>query len=552
VAPRINAFNYGLIEEELVSQAVHHGPKKLSVAFCYPNNYSLGMSNLGFQMLYSRGLAHKAIFADRFFADAKIASRYLSVSKKMDLRQFDVIIFSISYELDYIQMAMMLEESGIAAIAATRNADAPLVIAGGIAPTINPLTVAQLADAVFLGEGDALVDVLFNLLLRDNDKSKLYQLEALANEMQGIYVPLDLHRVNLKNTTIIPGHYSAFASSPPATTIFSPQFAFASMLLLETVRGCQGSCRFCAAGFVLRPFRSVSPSVVFSLAEKNKAFTQKIGLVGASVLDHPAIDEILEGLIDRKISLTVSSVRASAASPEIMNLLAQGGMKSVAFAPETASIELRNAINKHFTYDELEQAVINSLDSGIKRIKLYYMVGLPGEIDEDILKNVREIEKVFKTLRSFNQNAHLSVTASVFVPKLGTPLQWCDFIGVEGARQRLELFKKELRQAAPGVYFLPESPKEAALQAIFAEDDGSIGKMLPTIIAKGSKYQHFKNYATEMTNKEAAIRMRADLIAAPVREDFLINEYKSSLARVRTSRCHSECSKCGACAQGVD
>ncbi len=550
MASQNNSFNYSLIKEEAVAQTGHYGPMRLSVALCYPNNYSVGMSNLGFQMLYSFGLAYHGIFVDRFFADAKIASRYLSVGKKMDLRQFDVIIFSISYELDYIQMTTMLEESGIAALAADRSADAPLIIAGGIAPTINPFTVSHLADAVFLGEGDGMVDALFNLLLRERDKPKLFKLQALANEIQGFYIPR--HHRNLRDLKISPGYYADFSVSPPATTVFSSQFAFASMLLLETVRGCKGGCRFCAAGFVLRPFRCVEPDVVFRNAEQSRAFTTKIGLVGASVLDHPAISEILEGLLERQFSLTVSSVRASAASPSIMRLLARGGMKSVAFAPETASVDLRRTINKHFTYDEMEKAVLSSLENGIKRIKLYYMIGLPGEIDDDILKNVNEIKEVFKKMRSLNHSSHLSVTASAFVPKLGTPLQWCDFIGVDGARQRLGLFKKELRRAAPGVYFLPESPKEAALQAIFASDDGRIGAMLPTIIAKGSKYQHFKEYLTNEISKETAIRMRADLVATPVRENFLISEYDSSLAGRLTPRCQDKCDKCGACAQGVD
>ncbi len=395
---------------ELLSKEVGYVRKphggKLRVALAFPNTYFVGMSNLGFQTVYKLFNAEDDIVCERVFLPPKtelatqLASRepLLTIESQTPVSEFDILAFSVSFEWDYTNVLTMLRLAGIPVRAAARTHHHPMILIGGAVTFVNPEPLAEFADVIAAGEGEVLIPSLLRGFQSASDRDDL--LRRLAAD-RGFYVPSFYDVKYADNGTIaafVPragtgappvvkkaALKTTDAVDPPATTIFTPETEFGSRFLVEVVRGCANLCRFCWAGYNYLPVRAFPKERILQLAERARPYSNKAGLVSIALCDHPEIEEILTRLVDMGYSISPASLRLDDLTPTIMRLLRQSGEKTVTIAPEVGSDRLRRVINKTVTNDEILSAAELIFSSGMESLKLYFMIGLPTETDEDLV-----------------------------------------------------------------------------------------------------------------------------------------------------------------------
>src|SRR5215212_7532061 len=382
-----------------------HG-NRLRVALAFPNTYWVGMSNLGFQTVYRLFNNEDDIVCERFFLPPKQELAEMSAQKtplltlesQTPVSDFDVVAFSVSFEWDYVNVLTLLRLAGIPHYAAERSTRHPLIVVGGAVTFVNPEPLAPFADVIAAGEGEVLVPALRRAVSAATDRADLLRL--LATE-RGFYVPsfyephyapdgtLARYTVRAGIDAPLPVKKAALrvtdAVDPPATSIFTPDTEFGSRFLVEVVRGCANLCRFCWAGYNYLPVRSFPANRILQLAEAARRHANRVGLVSIALCDHPEIDRILANLLELGYMISPASLRLDDLTESIVKTLRASGERSITIAPETGSDRLRRVINKTVTNDEiLDRADLISAH-GIENVRLYYMIGLPTETDEDLV-----------------------------------------------------------------------------------------------------------------------------------------------------------------------
>jgi len=492
-------------------QKPHGG--RLRVALAFPNTYWVGMSSLGFQTVYRLFNELNDVVCERVFLPPKQELRaqlasgapLLTIESQTPVADFDVLAFSVSFEWDYTNVVTMLRLAGIPVRACDRSPRHPLVVIGGAVTFVNPEPLAPFADVIAAGEGEVLIPDLMGVLREGLDRAD--QSASLASK-RGFYIP-DLYDVRYADDGTIaafepkPGSgappvvkkaavKSADRLDPPATSIFTPDTEFGSRFLVEVVRGCANLCRFCWAGYNYLPVRAFSADRILELARAARPYAGRAGLVSIALCDHPEIERILTGLLELGYSISPASLRLDDLTDTIVKLLRQSGEKSITIAPETGSDRLRRVINKTVTNDEILAATDLIFANGIDNLKLYYMIGLPTETDDD-LDAIRDLTVQMRDtmLRHAKPRGHLGrIVGSVnpLIPKPGTAYQWLpmeDPAITDRKAKRL----RHLLSGIDNVYFNIKSERHSFYQALLSLGDRRIADTIEAAERNGGNWR---------------------------------------------------------------
>lgn len=448
----------------------------LRIALAFPNTYGLGMASLGFQLVYRMLNGLPNVSCERVFLPApeelaeheRTGAGLFSLETQTPLRRFDAVAFSVSFELDYINVLRILRLGRIPFERALRNESHPVVIAGGICPTFNPEPLADFVDAFVIGDAEPVLPGLVAALEWGIGGPRRSLLESLSS-LPGVYVPEFPRRVE----RAVAADLSGF---PCISAVSTPDAEFGDVVLVEVARGCGRRCRFCVAGHANRPFR---PRLLDDVEPG-----RRYGLVGAAVFDCPDAPGLCRRILDKGGEFTVSSVRLETVTAETAGLLAQGGQKTLTIAPEAATDRLRAVINKAADESRIAAAVSNARDAGIRRVKLYFMVGLPTETGED----AREIARLALRLSKAFPEVSFQISVACFVPKPWTPFQWSAMEKEQVLRRRISMIKKML-PGRSGVEAAFESPRLAMVQGLLARGDRAAGRILALALENGGDYR---------------------------------------------------------------
>jgi radical SAM superfamily enzyme YgiQ (UPF0313 family) len=512
---------------------------RLPIALIYPNTYYVGMSSLGLHTVYRLFNAHDDVVCERAFWTESASPP--SIESQHSLADFAVLAFTVSYELDYLHVVQMLRTVGIPLLADERDQDWPLVIAGGPAVTANPEPLALFCDAFAIGEGGVIIPPLLDTLREGISAGRDDLLKALS-AIPGLYVPHS------------PGHrpverqWARDLDSQPATTVvYTPDTEFGDRTLIEISRGCGRGCRFCLAGFCYRPPRERSVETLLSQAQVGLHYRDGVGLVGAAVSDYSRINELVTGLREMEASISVSSLRVDPLPESLLQALVESGTRTLTIAPEAGSQRLRTLINKGVSEDDVLRAATAAARHGFAQLKLYFMVGLPGETDDDVQAITALALAVTDRFRR-----RVTVNLTPFVPKAHTPFQWAAMADVTTLQARIAHVRQALRRR--GVTVRAESPAWAAVQGVLARGDRRVGAALlalerPTLAgwrkALAAADLDPAAYLGEWALDEA---LPWQVVSSGVDVAYLRCEWERAQAGRETMPCPPEgCHQCGVC-----
>ena len=516
---------------------------RIPIALIYPNSYYLGMSNLGLQTIYSLLNSYDDIVCERFFRERDGVP--LSLESQRPLSDFQVLAFSISYELDYFNVVRLLKSGSIPLFADDRDERHPLIIAGGPCITANPEPLSPILDCFAIGEGEAILPYFIDALAQGTgDRQGL--LKGLPS-LPGIYVPsIPGQRVSRQWVEDI----DEFGAT---SVVLTPDTELGGIYLIEISRGCGWGCRFCLAGYAFRPMRFRSTESLLEQAREGLRYRKRLGLVGASVSDHPDIDELVTELQKMGAELSVSSLRVRPISRLVLRGLAKGGTKTVSLAPEAGSERLRRVINKGIAQDDILRAVDEVAKEGLHQLKLYFMIGLPTETDDDIVEIIKLTLACKETIDRQKAGTHITITITPFIPKAGTPFQWLPMARPEILEHRLSLIKGSLPKR--GIDIKSESVGWSTVEGILARGDSRLASALVNGSEGSLSAWHRalercgldeESYAhREFDPAERLPWSRLDLGVDP---QYLRDELSRSKRGTHTSPCpRTECHECGVC-----
>jgi radical SAM superfamily enzyme YgiQ (UPF0313 family) len=444
--------------------------------FAFPNEYSVGITSLGYQVVWATLASRSELQVSRLFTDCHEPLP----------GQPELLGYSVSWELDYVNILNLLEFLEIPVRAGDRTHHHPLVFGGGPVLTANPEPFADFFDVILLGDGENLLGDFIDAYKEVRTADRQTQLRRLA-QVPGLYVPTLYEVTYHDSTSAIASIQPTIAEIPPlvekqtyrgntlsASTVVTEKAAWENIYMVEVVRSCPEMCRFCLASYLTLPFRT--PSATGSLIpaiERGLEVTNRIGLLGASVTQHPEFEVLLDYLSQPKyedVRLSIASVRTNTVTQKLAETLAKRDTRSITIAVESGSERLRQIINKKLKNEEIIQAAVNAKAGGLKSLKLYGMVGVPGEEMSDVEQTVammRDIKKAVPGLR-------LTLGCSTFVPKAHTPFQW---FGVNPqAEKRLKFLQKHLKPQ--GMEFRPESYNWSVIQALISRGDRRLSHLL--------------------------------------------------------------------------
>jgi radical SAM superfamily enzyme YgiQ (UPF0313 family) len=554
---------------------------RIPIALVYPNRYFVAMSNLGFQTVYRLFNQLDHVVCERFFLpepedlpQAAAGAGPLSLESRRPLKDFRIVAFSVAFENDFPHLIHLLRLGNLSLDASRRRQDDPLVVAGGVAAFLNPEPIAAFVDLVLLGEAEPMLET-FVSAWEEADSAGLPREERLihlAGRVPGAYAP-SLYRPEYHSDGTLAAFIPLVPSLPPAiraqaasfqgaepaarSAVLTPHTEFSETTLVEIGRGCGRACRFCAAGFVYRPVRFQGRDAVTRAALGSHLPGGRVGLVSAAVSDHPEIEAICLELRRAGAPLAVSSLRADSLNPTLLDALRESGLRTLAIAPEAGSDRLRRVLNKDLTEDEILDAVTAVADAGIPNVRLYFMVGLPTETEEDVAGIIQLVKGIKHRLltagRGRGRLGTITLSLNSFVPKPATPFQWCPFGDLDVLKRRIKKVKRGLGSVA-NVRIHADVPRWAYLQALLARGDRRIAPLLTAVVESGGTWaQAMKRvnvnpgfYVYRERAKEEIFPW--DFIDHGVRRDYLWSEYEQALAGRLTPPCEPEhCNRCGVC-----
>jgi radical SAM superfamily enzyme YgiQ (UPF0313 family) len=430
------------------------------------------MSSLGFQTVYRLLNEQPGVVCERAFLPDrdelalydKSGETLVSLESERPVNQFDLVACSISFEPDFINIPRILRLARIPELASERDETCPLIIAGGAALFINPEPAAPFFDLIAIGEGEALVPALMTLLIERIDTQRTELLHQAA-ALPGIYVP------SQPPTKPIERVCAPDDALPAHSVILTEQTEFGNMYLIETSRGCPRGCRFCAAGFVWQPFRQQPLDRLKTACLEGLTQRTTIGLVGAAVSDHRDIEPLCRFIVEQGGAVSLSSLRLDRLTPELLELLVKSGHKTVSLAPEGGSQRMRDMVRKNLTADQIVNAASMVAQAGILNLKLYCIIGLPGENDADLQELIGLTaavqQVVVEQARAHKRLGEITLSVNPFIPKPFTPLQWAPMCPLTELKRKVALLEKGLRPIA-NVRLKVEELQGCVLQALLS------------------------------------------------------------------------------------
>lgn len=550
------------------------GARKL-FALAYPNSYFVGMSNLGFHIIYEQSNSRGDTACERFFMPEKQELKeyeqtntpLMSVENQLPLYQFPLIGFAISFEMDYFNILKMLSLGKVELLAAKRTENDPIVIAGGPCATFNPEPLSLFIDAFIIGEGEETIhrflDVYNNAYNEDLSREDL--LLKLA-QIPGVYVPRFYEHiydeynqlVNIVADERVPKTISRQwvknIDDYDAKTVISTNNTEFNLFLIETSRGCGRHCRFCMAGYCFRKPRNRSLEKLKQMLQGAIAQHKKVGLMGPAISDYPQINELCKEIQDADLPMSVASFRADSVTQELVEALAQSGQRTLTLAPEAGSEKIRNVINKGIEEEHLFKSIKMGIEAGVNNYRLYIMVGLPKETEEDVQAIVDMTIKLKKYMEELGSKGTLTLSVNPFITKPCTPFQWLPMADLKQTERYFKQIKKELKPyKRVEVQF--ESTKESFIQGILARGDRKIAEVLYDAHLNGGS-KAFKRalktlhvdadkYLYRHYDKDEVLPWDSLHMGFP--KTYLWHELQRALDEKRTIPCFEGCKRCSVC-----
>ena len=544
------------------------------VAIVYPNTYFVGMSNLGLHIIYEEINLHPSSVCERIFLPEKkeldvydkTKTPLMSVETQRPMHQFDVVAFDVTFEMDYFHIPLMLRYGRVPVMSEDRTGFDPIVIAGGPCATFNPEPFADFIDAFIIGEGEGIVTAVLDRIRlgRENGEGREETIAALA-QIDGVYVPV-LYTPQYDDNKRFVGY--DIAEGAPKTirrhfepltsggeTVIATNFTeFGAMYIIEVARGCGRHCRFCMAGYCFRVPRVRPLDILKEGVDRAEKLGKKVGLMGAAISDYPEVDELVTYIRSKDMRYSCASLRADSLTQAVVDGLADSGQKTITIAPETGSERLRRVINKGISEEHLQNAATLSAKSGIQHMRLYIMIGLPTETDEDIEAIVGLAERTQAHMAEVGCKGRLTLSINPFIPKPFTPFQWMAMDNQKTVEKKLQYIKKAL-QKNRRIEVLVESPKEAYIQGVLARGDRRLGAVLAACAAdRGSKSFKAEMKAAGLDMDEMNYRERSFDEFLPwshldmgMDDGYLEMEWKRSVEEAYTPPCVQGCKRCGVC-----
>ena len=544
------------------------------VAIVYPNTYFVGMSNLGLHIIYEEINLHPSSVCERIFLPEKkeldvydkTKTPLMSVETQRPMHQFDVVAFDVTFEMDYFHIPLMLRYGRVPVMSEDRTGFDPIVIAGGPCATFNPEPFADFIDAFIIGEGEGIVTAVLERIRkgRENGESREETIAGLA-QIDGVYVPV-LYTPQYDDNKrfvgydiadgapkIIRRHFEPLTSG--GETVIATNFTeFGAMYIIEVARGCGRHCRFCMAGYCFRVPRVRPLDILKEGVDRAEKLGKKVGLMGAAISDYPEVDELVTYIRSKNMRYSCASLRADSLTQAVVDGLAESGQKTITIAPETGSERLRRVINKGISEENLRTAAQLSAKSGIQHMRLYIMIGLPTETDEDIDAIIGLAERTQAHMAEVGCKGRLTLSINPFIPKPFTPFQWMAMNHQKSVEKKLQYIKKSL-QKNRRIEVLVESPKEAYIQGVLARGDRRLGKVLAACaIDRGSKSfkSEMKKAGLDMDDCNYRERKFEDYLPwshldMGLRNGYLEQEWQRAVDEAYTPPCMEGCKRCGVC-----
>lgn len=559
---------------------------RLPVALLYPNAYPIAISNLGFQLVYQLLNRSEAVVCERFVYPGP-GQPFRSLESSRPLTDFPLVFGSVSFEEDFPRLAGMLAAGNIEPYAVDRSVNvgpgAPLVILGGVGVFMNPEPLAAFADIMVIGEAEPLLEQLLLFLAGYENRDREQLLLEVGAGLPGCYIPGQYTFVFDQTGRVCEmKHHSRLSArvakqvqqemSTASSSVVQSTEAELGMYMTELGRGCSRGCRFCAAGFIYRPPRLWDEQAVLKALEMRHGNVNRIGLLGMEMANEKVLARITEYLHSNSCQLSFSSLRADRISEQLLALLADSKLKSVAIAPDGCSERLRSLINKGLKEDDLLNAAQRLVEAGIFNLKLYVMIGLPTETEADLDELIQLIKKIRERIlpigRQRGRVSQLTLSVNSFVPKPWTPFQYCSFGGL--AREEAEADNsvhksimalkskiKYLRRALhsiPNLRLKTDHPERVLQQAVFARADRRIGPVLLDIgmgtrsFKQAMKTHGLSTYDYAVRPREGSETMCWEVVDHGIRPDYLWAEYTKAMDEKMTEPCDTViCRRCGVC-----
>ncbi len=564
-------------------------------AFCFPDVYEVGMSHLGTRILYHTINARKDTYCERVFApwpDMEEEMRKNNVAlyaleTKDSLDKFDILGFTLQYEMSYTNILNMLDMSGITLRASERGEDEPIIMAGGPC-AYNPEPLYDIVDFFELGEGEEMMNDVLDVYKKYKGKGKKKEFLREISKIRGIYVP-SLYDVTYNEDGTIKEFKPKYDDVPQVvkkrivTDFDKVDFPIEDMIVpytevvhdrivLETARGCTNGCRFCQAGMIYRPVREKTRETLLEQARQLVKTTgyQEISLSSLSICDHSDIEGLIHGLMEEhsenKVGVSLPSIRVDAFSVDLIKEIQKVRKTGLTFAPEAGSQRMRDVINKGLTEERILEATKSAFENGWSTIKLYFIIGLPYEKIEDCeaIAELAEkmVEKYYEIPKDVRKKGlRITVSTSILVPKPFTPFQWAPMERMEEVTEKIKAVKGSIKSRA--ITYNYHAQKTSYMEAVFARGDRKLCDVLIKAFEKGCKFDGWSEYfnfdawleALKECNVDGdfyAYRERSydeilpwDFIDIGVNRSYLVNENEKAKRVELTQNCRKGCTGCG-------